>query len=117
MKEQLVQKLLEYMQATEDFLLEHVPDIFREIVMYERIHALVMGIGMICGITVVTYFTRKFWKIFNECGLYEGEGYLVLVVLGYLAILTMSWGLFACINGFLRAIYVPKLVILKYLKV
>lgn len=52
MKDQILQKLLEYLQNTEDFVLEQVPEIIQQVLRYEIISTY-MGAGILLFIIIL----------------------------------------------------------------
>ena len=62
MKEQIVQKILEYLERTEDFLLEQAPEVILQALRYEQIVSVlgaVIFLLLVLGAVVVGY---HFWK-------------------------------------------------------
>lgn len=58
MKEEIIKKLSDYVEATGDFLLEQCPLLVQEIVIYERAFGpFVALVGV-----VVVFFTVQWWK-------------------------------------------------------
>jgi hypothetical protein len=61
MKEQVVQKILEYMAQTEDFVLEQLPDVNLQALRYERITAALGSFLMAVLFFGAVFVAHYFW--------------------------------------------------------
>ena len=62
MQEQILQKILEDLQATEDLVLEHVPEVIQQALRYEKISTFLCALLMMCLFSVAICFGYYFWK-------------------------------------------------------
>ena len=62
MKDQILQKLLEYLQNTEDFVLEQVPELVQQALKYEKISSYLNSGLMILLLNIAIYLGYYFWK-------------------------------------------------------
>lgn len=62
MQEQLIQKILDYLEQTEDFVLEQAPDVILQVLRYERITS-ILGAIFLCVLFFVALIAGYyFWK-------------------------------------------------------
>lgn len=62
MKEEILKKLLEYIQASGDFILEQAPDIIKQALAYEKISTWFCTILMFVLVTIGLSVAYYFWK-------------------------------------------------------
>jgi hypothetical protein len=62
MKEDIVEKLLEYLQNTQDFVLEQVPQVIQQALRYEKISAYMVAIIMSALLLAAAIIFCYFWK-------------------------------------------------------
>lgn len=62
MQEQIIQKILGYLQATEDFVLENLPEVIQQTLKYEKISTLLSAFLMLCLFSGTVSIAFYFWK-------------------------------------------------------
>lgn len=62
MNDQILQKLLEYLQNTEDFVMEQIPDIVLQALKYEKISSYLSASLMMVLLTIAIVVCYYFWK-------------------------------------------------------
>ena len=62
MKEQITEKLMQYLKNSEDFLLEQAPDVIRQALKYETISAYVTSSLMLCFLILSCVVWIYNWK-------------------------------------------------------
>ncbi len=61
-KDQIFQKLLQYLQKTEDFALEQSPEIIKQVLKYEKINSFITACLMVALLTGALSIAWYFWK-------------------------------------------------------
>ena len=62
MQEEVVQSLLQYLQNTQDFILDQVPQVVQEALRYEKISASITALFMVCLLAAAAFVFHHFWK-------------------------------------------------------
>ena len=110
MKEEILKKLLEYLQNTELFLSGQIPDVFRQIMQIElfKIWALfILSIICLIAFGICLYFLLKGW---------EEEYQIIIIVTGLLmgGVITIV-GLPFSIYKLYLFYYAPKVFLIEYI--
>lgn len=114
MKEELINKALEYLNAIELFAAEQVPIFIEELLNYYT----ALYISGIVGLILMFAASLKLWKLSNkesndESNHHSGEGYYVVsIVIGVTALIL----LIPLTIGFLKLIMAPRLFLIHALQ-
>lgn len=116
MKEQVIEKLLEYMQRSEDFLLEQVPDVLQQALRYQIISnwvgAIVTGLLAIVAVVVACYFWRN--PKLDEYGSWTMDT-LFFVMVPLLLLLPLAATCYGAIDNLIKLYMAPKYYLVQML--
>lgn len=124
MKEEILKKLLEYMENTKDFVLENAPCFFQEIATYGFIKNSTLSI---VGLFLLIFCVYAFWKNFksiefeevrNSYNQLKVDSYknVAMIVLSSIGIIVGVLGFIICFEPAIKAFFAPKVYILDYLR-
>lgn len=65
MKQEILEKLLEYLNETQDFVLEQVPQVIQQAIRYEKISAILIGSLMLLLLLVAGFVFFHAWRYPN----------------------------------------------------
>lgn|SRR5574338_702828 len=111
MENEILQKLLIYLENTKDFILAECPDIFQQIIRYEKICAII-GLCVIGSLVLIgsIYFLYAFFnskgEIMNKCP------FIILPIFLIPALLLCS---LECINTLIKLNVAPKYFLIEKL--
>lgn len=118
MQEEIIKKLIQYIDGTKDFLLEQSPEIFKQLVLYGRIKSLMLMLMFPIFIVVSIFIYRKINKSTDGSNSWAYDNENECIFLGIIGvILFMVLGIFfVCgLDHFVSSWFAPKIYILKYL--
>ena len=82
MKEQILQKLIEYIQNTGDFVLEQAPEVIQQALSYEKIAAYLITALMLLLLSTAIFAGYYFWKhpVLDACGSRNAGSFLGVLI-------------------------------------
>jgi heme/copper-type cytochrome/quinol oxidase subunit 2 len=115
--EKFAEKALGYLESTEAFLKDQLPDYFQQVVTYHAVEAWVyVGLGVICWIIACASFFRLRKENAKESRQQEE---IIQTICGILMVLPMIIGLFLVTCNLptaIKATIAPKVFIVDYLR-
>lgn len=109
MQDKLIEKLIEYLENSQDFMLEQMPEIIQQALAYNKVSAM-CGTGIMLGLLVAALFTAFYsWKrpALDVDG--SRSSFSAISLIGSIAAIPMIFsGLWINIDKLLKIYIAPK---------
>lgn len=113
------QKALEYVQKTEDFMLDQAPEVFEEIIYFNMVKHSLFSIISLVIIAIAIYVIHKIWtggKIYEFGIVNDKDKGFVSIFITLIVLVPSSALFFVQVTSALKAWLAPRLYIIEYLK-